>query len=295
MNGPLIAVRALYYIASLQLFGALLFSMLFAAWRPALPNLRPLAWAMLILVILAMMVRLPIEASSMSGEPIAKAIAGGMIGLVLRATRFGHFWLVRGGLCLTVGLALFWRVRIASLAATIMAGAALLLIAVTGHADATPGTGGMIHLAADMVHLAAGAAWLGGLVPFAVLMARPQPPPRTFQAAQRFSTLGTVCVGLILVSGSVNTWFMVGSLPALVETPYGQVLMIKLGLFLVLITIAAINRFRLTPRIAGEDAFAARSLKRNTFMEAAIGAVILTVVGVLGTLPPAYEVIAGRP
>ncbi|MGH6988694.1 MAG: copper homeostasis membrane protein CopD [Stellaceae bacterium] len=294
MNLPLIAVRAVYYIAALQLFGGLLFGVLFVAWRPALPNLRALAWAMIGLILLAMVVRLPIEAAAMSGEPMAKAVAGGMIGLVLRATRFGHFWMVRCALYVLAAIFLFWRGPVGTTLATIAAGAALLLVAVTGHAGATPGPGGMVHLGADMIHLAAASAWLGGLLPFAALFARRQTPQRNAEAAQRFSLLGMVCVGLILASGIVNSWFTVGTVPALFGTSYGHVLLVKLALFLVLLAIAAINHFGLTPRLAGGGVSAARSLRRNAMIEAAIGAVILIVVGVLGTLPTAYEVFARK-
>ena len=56
--------------------------------------------------------------------------------------------------------------------AQIVAGAGfIVLIALVGHAGATPGTAGDIHLASDMAHLLAAGAWLGGLPALAMLLA----------------------------------------------------------------------------------------------------------------------------
>ena len=48
----------------------------------------------------------------------------------------------------------------------------IALLALTGHAGATPGLAGRIHLLSDMVHLLAAGAWLGGLPALAMLLAQ---------------------------------------------------------------------------------------------------------------------------
>ena len=40
----------------------------------------------------------------------------------------------------------------------------------TGHAASTPYTLRYLHLASDALHLTAASAWIGGLVPFALLL-----------------------------------------------------------------------------------------------------------------------------
>jgi len=61
-----------------------------------------------------------------------------------------------------------------------------------------------------------------------------------------------------------------------------------------MLSIAAVNRLRLTPRlvqhldsIGSHDAL--RQLRNNSLIEATVGAIILAVVGVLGTLPPGLD------
>jgi copper resistance protein D len=96
-----------------------------------------------------------------------------------------------------------------------------------------------------------------------------------------------VSVGTLLATGVVNTWALVGNVGAFVETPYGQLLLVKVGLFAVMVGVAAINRLRLAPMLP--DANASRSLQRKALVEFALGLIIIAIVGALGTLPPAVH------
>jgi mono/diheme cytochrome c family protein len=79
--------------------------------------------------------------------------------------------------------------------------------------------------------------------------------------------------------------------PALIGTVYGQLLLVKIFLFLAMVAIAAVNRFNLTPQLfAGAVAPALRRLQRNASIEATLGLVIIVIVGALGTIPPALHV-----
>jgi len=46
-------------------------------------------------------------------------------------------------------------------------------------------------------------------------------------ATVRFSTLGIVSIATILFTGIVNTWYLAGSISALVGTDYGRLLLTK--------------------------------------------------------------------
>ena len=84
---------------------------------------------------------------------------------------------------------------------------------------------------------------------------------------------------------------LVGSIPALIGTDYGCLLVVKMCLFIAMVCIAAFNRQRLTPRLssARDGADAQRQLQRNSLIEASMGVLILFIVGALGTLPPALH------
>jgi putative copper resistance protein D len=138
--------------------------------------------------------------------------------------------------------------------------------------------------------------WLGALVPlFFVLGGARTQPGNTWQAfaaiaTRRFSTLGIVAMATLLVTGAINAWFLVGSVDALMGTGYGQLVLAKLGLFVAIVLIAAVNRFWLTPGLQPGDSAAQRtvlpSLWRNVMLEMAFGAAALGVAAVLGTTPP---------
>jgi putative copper resistance protein D len=288
MSDAVIAVRAVYFIAALQLFGLLTYASLFSGRVP-----RRTAISLASLVLFALAAWLALEAGMMNGESVGAAMSDGTLGTVLGATRFGTLWLVRVGLLLGIVVLIAAGNHGARAAATIAVGSVLVLTAATGHAGAASGPTGTVHLAADMLHLLAAGAWLGGLLPFAGAMAHPISLAQADAEARRFSRLGLVCVGTILATGGINGWFLVGTLPALVGTAYGRLLLVKIALFLAMVGIAAINRYRLTPRIRHDGAGALPALRRNSMIEAALGLGILLIVAVLGTLPPAYDV-AGR-
>ena len=112
-------------------------------------------------------------------------------------------------------------------------------------------------------------------------------------ATLRFSSLGVDSVGTLFVTGIVNSWFLVGSIDALIDTEYGRLLLLKVLLFFAMLSIAAFNRFHLTPSMMRKDGAAPRAalrqLRTNSVMEAVVGLIILFLVAMLGTLPPGSQ------
>jgi len=84
----------------------------------------------------------------------------------------------------------------------------------------------------------------------------------------------------------VNTSIFAGSFEALTSSDYGQLLSLKVVLYLAMVGIALRNRFRLMPRIANRDARANRALYSSVIAEQALGLGILAAVSLLGTWPP---------
>lgn len=238
----------------------------------------------------------------MSAQPIATVLPSGVITIVLTQTQFGQAWALRGALVLVLVVCLLVRGRGRRLAGWIgLAASAALTVSLAwaGHAAATEGVPWeWLHLPADLLHLLATGAWLGALVPLALLLAhaRSDGGAEALSVARaatlRFSTLGITCVGTLTVTGVVNTWFLSGSIPALVGTLYGQLLLLKIALFVGIIALANVNRSRLVPALAAAASDAAVRLRavakvsRNAFTEASVGVLVIAIVGVIGTLPP---------
>ena len=103
-------------------------------------------------------------------------------------------------------------------------------------------------------------------------------------------------VAILVLSGIVNAWILVGSFRGLFVTEYGQLLILKLVIFALMLAFAAVNRFWLTQRLAlrsgnTEQPEALRQLARNGTIEIALGLAIFAVVGVLGTQHPAIHLV----
>ncbi|MCU0311744.1 MAG: copper resistance protein CopC/CopD [Acidimicrobiales bacterium] len=159
-----------------------------------------------------------------------------------------------------------------------------------GHAIESPYR--WLSVLSDGTHVAAAAIWFGGLVGLALTLrhrasrlageATPDPPavepggggvalstrpevetttaPRrelltsTLGVLDRFSTAAAVSVVVLLVSGVAMTWIQSGGDPtALWSTTYGRLLLTKVGLVVVVLALAAHNRYRLVPRLTTND------------------------------------------
>ena len=95
-------------------------------------------------------------------------------------------------------------------------------------------------------------------------------------------------VTALLLSGVANAWYQVRGLDALFTTEYGRLLLAKLAIFAAMLALAAVNRWRLSPRVAADRA-ALRSLARNAMLETALGIAVIAIVGVLGITIPAMH------
>jgi putative copper export protein/mono/diheme cytochrome c family protein len=324
MEDLLIAARAVHFASTIALAGIFAFLCLvagpafrLAATNPATAirlrrNFAWLSWACLLLALVSGAAWLAATSSSMSGEPLMDALSQGVWMTVLTATRFGHVWLLRTALAMGLACCLvaqFWQRNWASGAAAwaALAFAAPLLatLAWAGHGAATPGAPGDLHLAADILHLLAAAVWLGTLVPLALLLAEARRIGGAGWTAvgrvatRRFSATAVASVAVLFAAGLVNTWFLAGTVPALLGTEYGHLLLAKIAIFLAMVLIAAVNLFRLTPRLAGRSGITVGTtlgqLRRNAFIEAGCGLAVLIVVAVLGISPPGLHTEPGWP
>jgi putative copper resistance protein D len=109
--------------------------------------------------------------------------------------------------------------------------------------------------------------------------------------------LAIASVTVLLAGGVVNTWFLAGTVPALVGTGYGRLLLAKIGLFIAMLIVAAVNLLRLTPRLAAGGAVlrTVGRLRTNAGIETALGLGVIAIVSVLGTVPPGLHAEPGWP
>ena len=303
MDALITAARAVHFFCALLMFGELVFAV---AVGPATRSLdartarldvspralRILAWA-LAGSIASALVWLAAEAVAMSGLPAARALGRDTMSLVLAETTFGRVWLLRLALAIAFAVVLFaprrsQRARSLLMIPLVIAAGYLCALAWSGHAAAGPQR--YIHLPSDVLHLLAAGAWLGALPALVRLLGSAPNLDHATQAVRRFSTLGLAAVGVLVMSGAVNAWFLVGDVDALIATTYGRLLLVKLAVFAEMIALAAVNRMFLTPSLVAGNSEALRLLRRNAIVETAMGIVVVSIVAVLGiTIPAAHE------
>jgi putative copper export protein/mono/diheme cytochrome c family protein/peroxiredoxin len=316
VNAVLASIRAAYFLAAIVIFGEFAFrwwverSVLYrfpgtVSDRLLCRRLRLAAMAVAIAVaLLSSVLWFIVQVQVMSGVNFDE-LGTGTFRDALFDTGFGRVSLLRFGLSLALAAALMLpgaarRNRGAANFAAAMAFALLSSVALTGHANGDQGPSRAIHLASDVMHLIAASAWLGGLPPLALVLfearrdARAQSLELAAHATRRFSTLGMAAVGMLCITGGVNAWYIDGSLPALLGTEHGRLLLLKLLLFATMLGLAAINRLRHTPRlpatgVGAHDASRYRVLTRIgtlAICELALGVAVLGVAGALGSATP---------
>jgi putative copper resistance protein D len=292
LEAAIVVVRLLQYVGAAVAFG----TALFLAWavprgsatEAALAR-RARRWlaAGAALLALGSLLLVGAQASLFAGS-FADGLTGEAIGAVVGSMDLGKAALVRAGLAaLALAALLALPSRPGWFAAVALGAPATASLAWLGHAGA--GEGWRL-LASDMVHLLAAAAWIGALVGFLLLgRAERGDPQRAMlqRALRRFAGIGSLLVALLVATGLVNGWIVVGPSHAfdVWQTAYGRVLAAKLVVFAAMLGLAANNRWRLTPTLGARPG-AAAALRRSVMLEAAAGLAVLVLVAWLGTLEP---------
>ena len=320
-------VRAVQFGAIAAGLGALVFVL--ACW---LPGLRAVAgggsaWAgasaafarrarALVLAaagagVLSGVLAIVLQGAVASGTPVWDALSAGVVSDVL-GTRFGLWWglgvilwLVTAALALpgpvpalrpvsvgATGLALPGSAGVVAPAVPLVALACLP--ALGGHAGVQSPVA--VLLPANVLHVAAMSAWLGGIAMLVFTLraatARLVPGDRTrllTAVVGRFSALAGIAIAVLLASGIVQSVVEVRTPANLVETPFGRAVLVKVVLFAAIVALGWVNRRRLLPALAdatGDPRRAGVLLRRTLRAELLIGVAALAVTGALAGYAP---------
>lgn len=183
---------------------------------------------------------------------------------------------------------------------TLIGGVIVAGFAWSGHGAATEGFWAFAHLISDVLHLLAAAIWIGALVALTGVLALASAPRNSALVAddlKAFSALGTASVLVIVITGLINSAFLVGvdRIGRMTTDPYGQILIVKIALFVAMLGLAAANRFVLVPRLERLDLASAPSLslslslsrlKISVGVETMLGLLVLLAVAAMGRIAP---------
>ena len=303
IEAGLIASRFLHYAALLVLFGGTLFPL----YAFPTSSMRP-DWFMArqrraetfaaVLALVSGLAWLAFTTAEMSGVA-SDALSPSAVWDVVKETGFGRLWVGRLGLMAAIVSTIVARTSWALWVSPFLAGALLVSLAGAGHGSAPEGPLGALHAVSDGFHLLAAGLWLGALAPLSWTMRAAlyeKLAQRGFEVEivlQRFSGVGYLAVAILIGTGLVNSWFLVGSLRMLTENPYGRLLAIKLGLFVAMMAFASANRFWIAPTLvrtgSADHGPGLRRIRNHIAFEQALGLAVIGAVSVLGTMQPAIQ------
>ncbi|GHO43176.1 copper resistance CopC/CopD family protein [Ktedonospora formicarum] len=249
---------------------------------------------------------------------------------LLFASHFGSIWLARLGLIILAGLLwLFWRYRndeegvsyLLPVYLFLLGIAVMMTTSLNSHAAANSNAG--LWILFDVLHLSATGFWIGGLFAFILILPvslrilLPGTGDRTrFFAAliPYFSRVAIASVICLLVTGLLEAgshvaggdWLSVSAWVALLTSPYGIALDIKVGLFVILLALGAFALRKVSPRMrafaadsspdTGASSLGAgllqRVFRRSILVEGLIGVMVLLVVGGLTSLSPPTQLVS---
>jgi len=274
-------VHAAIWAAQFMLACALFFGVggaAFIAWLAAERRLllRNFLIAMLACGILAAVVSLPLQGLDALAQPLSQALRPS-----IWAAGFATSW----GATVAVAVAALGAglIAIASRSRTLarasavagIAGIGMALIA-SGHASSAPPH--ILTVPAIFLHGICIAFWIGSLLPLAVAV---RAGDRL--ALDRFSRLIPLPLILLIASGIALAFVQLDRPDALWTTAYGWVLSGKIVIVLVLLALAALNRYALVPRLATSSG---RRLVTVITAEFALTVAILGLVGLWRFTPP---------
>lgn len=286
-NVAAVVVKALLYATCLTAGGGVLFLSIFGGRlsgserRHVVQFTRVTAIAALYATIARIMIL-----SGMLGDELASLWDWSFIQIVLEGSE-GRAAAVRAvGL---IGIAAF-PFRTGATQAIVLFGALLTAgsFALTGHTGSIgPGNVPRLLVAA---HVLAVSYWIGALFPLFRITSSLE-FSRLGAILKRFGNIAIVAVSGLVAAGAVLLWLLLGSVEAIFASGYGRLVLLKLGFVAGLLTLAAINKLRLTPGVAVGDRAAVASLRRSIAGEMTLAAAILVVTATFTTVvgPPELE------
>ncbi|HEY2379397.1 MAG TPA: CopD family protein [Gemmatimonadaceae bacterium] len=302
------ATRWVEFIAMLAVVGAIVFRLLVlrlgeralaTVISPETRNdisdsVRRLAQSALVLLLMASLSRLYEEGSSVLGPD--RAFNRSAVETIVFGTSWGTGWLLGFAGIVVAGLGFTVAKRSRTNAGWVIAALGALAIvtapALTGHARATQPVG--VAVFADMLHVCAACAWIGGLMTLlfaAVPMVRGARAtnaigsgPLVAGLVRAFHPIALTCAALVILSGLCAAWLRLPTIEALWSSTYGRVLLIKLAFVAIVVVMGAINWRRMLPSLGDDQS--ARRIRRTAGTELTFAVLVLAVTAVLVSTPP---------
>ncbi|MGW6663682.1 MULTISPECIES: copper resistance protein CopC [Peribacillus] len=294
-NSINVILQSLQYICFAALTGILFFrlslmkdSRLFEASR----RTRLYLWSSYAGLAFSIFCNLPLKVTLDAGVGWTDAFKVSYIKEVLNATNFGSVWIIEILILLLLFLVIYFMLentlnKSLPYLSFIIIACLMICKALTGHTAAVPNQ--VLAVLMDFLHLFSMALWLGGIMALLVILPglanrqAVQEDKRTFywSIISRFSKWSFLFVIILIVSGIYSSLQHVPTIHSLFNTTYGQLLLAKIGLMLVMIVLGGFHFLRGKKQT--------KKLGYSVGMEFGLGIVILVVAALLTNVQTAMS------
>jgi copper transport protein len=277
--------EAIALVCALGAAGIAVFAASLPGDRDVVGSVRGPATVLAVTGFAAALITLPFAIMAVSGDGL-RGLGNGLARAA--ALRGGDYETVvaRGtGLVLVVG-ALHRRTTARS-RLVLVTGAALVIgsFLLTGHTRSHGPAAAVV--AAEFAHVAAAAAWFGGLLALGLSLgdSRDDTLARAHLLAA-FARTMRVVLALLLAAGAGLAVLYLPSPSALINTAYGDVMLVKLAVVATALLLSSANHFRLVPAARTGNRSAVSVLRANIAAEQVLLIAVLTITEVLSRQNP---------
>ncbi len=245
-DGFAVVVRAGYYAASLAAAGTVFFLVLLGPSLLADEQRRVRRWlvALVLAGIVASLLAWPVRAAILSRDGFDGLLRFDLYAAIGRSRIGDAFFLRLGGLalCLAALSRQSWALPVAAIGAFVVCAS----YAAMGHSTLYMPRQELSVF--TTVHLAAVAFWIGSLVPLRIVCERAD-NVAIVSVLDAFSKIAVGAIAVLASIGALAAFYLIGRWDLLAASWYGWAFVAKISVFLVLLSIAAWNKIRLTPAI----------------------------------------------
>ncbi|MEH7156233.1 copper resistance CopC/CopD family protein [Neobacillus drentensis] len=293
-KADLMVIRWLQFISNASYVGLIFFYMFIMPKQLRVEEtvgkkFRKLINASFALLFLSILLSLPLQATIESGFPWGEVFNYSILENMLTNTSYGQTWLLQIAILIAAALLTLF-IGMAGITkqfivwACFCLGIALLYTkSLTSHAASH--TNQLLTITMDFLHLFSASIWIGSLIAFVALLSfwnDVDLKQEYLALVKKFSKWGILLVLLLTLTGIYGSLLYIPNLAALVQTNYGQVLLCKLCLFVLMVLLAAVNFLKGKKETV-------KGLGITLKSELFIGLLILILTVVLTNLPTAMQ------
>lgn len=241
-----------------------------------------------------------LESASMAEVPVPEAFPA--VQSVITATHYGYAWMLGAVALIVAWVTTALRLRAlgpgpGSVLRLAAVGLFLYSRSIVSHAGAAGDFTWAV--AVDWVHLVLISVWVGEVIVAGLFTLRSEPAAgeenrvECARYVEALSTSATVALVGIFVTGVLSAWRGLGSPDQVFGTPYGTMLLIKVGLVLCAAALGGMNRFVVMPALLAQlrgtgvpEPGATRRFALVLQVEAMILLAVIVAAAILSSTPP---------